>query len=527
MPVVQISRIQIRRGIATDLPQLAAGELGWAIDEQKLYIGNGTVADGAPAVGNTEIPTGTSGLFSASTNYVYQGYLGTATPIVTGDGVDLSRTLQARLDETVSVKAFGAVGDASTDDTSAIQRALDELYTDSADKADVRSRRRLFFPAGQYNVSSTITIPPYANIIGEGVDGTIIYYSGAAAPVAVTQDNAGAVYPNISAQVQNINIEQITFKNGTAHTGFSVDCANNVRFVRCKFQGTYAAGGADVANSKGVTVRSTTALPTANIVFDSCAFTKFARLVDLSYDVTSVRIVNGDFNTAYYGAYIGDATDGSSNGLITGPRNVSFISGSWSNIGKNAILVDAQGSIKNIVSVGNWFSSDVANSFNSYNDNTTGNIVPVIQFNADECQSQYDFFERTDLRSTSVTPAPEVDGVSMHDGAVRTVTLADNQSSAANVGFRWRASDATTVMIKYQISRGTDVRAGTITAVGMEGTTPATEDDSTETADVGVAFSVSASDSDSSAGNEEFVLQYQTTSTGATALVRYQVTNIS
>ena len=109
MPVVQISRIQHRRGIATDLPQLAAGELGWAVDEQKLYIGNGTVADGAPAVGNTEIPTGTSGLFSASTNYVYQGYLGTATPIVTGDGVDISRTLQARLDETVSVKAFGAV----------------------------------------------------------------------------------------------------------------------------------------------------------------------------------------------------------------------------------------------------------------------------------------------------------------------------------------------------------------------------------------------------------------------------------
>jgi hypothetical protein len=75
---------------------------------------------------------------------VYKGYLGTATPIVTGDGVDISRTLQARLDETVSVKAFGAVGDASTDDTAAIQRALDELYTDT-DKADVRSRRRLFF----------------------------------------------------------------------------------------------------------------------------------------------------------------------------------------------------------------------------------------------------------------------------------------------------------------------------------------------------------------------------------------------
>ena len=50
MAVVQISRIQHRRGLATDLPQLAAGELGWSIDDQKLYIGNGKVSDGAPAV---------------------------------------------------------------------------------------------------------------------------------------------------------------------------------------------------------------------------------------------------------------------------------------------------------------------------------------------------------------------------------------------------------------------------------------------------------------------------------------------
>ena len=44
MPIVQISRIQHRRGKRTDLPQLAAGELGWVIDEQRLFIGNGTVA---------------------------------------------------------------------------------------------------------------------------------------------------------------------------------------------------------------------------------------------------------------------------------------------------------------------------------------------------------------------------------------------------------------------------------------------------------------------------------------------------
>ena len=65
MPIVQISRIQHRRGIKSDLPQLAAGELGWVVDEQRLYIGNGTLADGAPAVGNTEIMTSGTGTFTS------------------------------------------------------------------------------------------------------------------------------------------------------------------------------------------------------------------------------------------------------------------------------------------------------------------------------------------------------------------------------------------------------------------------------------------------------------------------------
>ena len=53
MAVVQISRIQVRRGKKgqTNLPQLASGELGWAVDSQELYIGNGSVSEGAPQVG--------------------------------------------------------------------------------------------------------------------------------------------------------------------------------------------------------------------------------------------------------------------------------------------------------------------------------------------------------------------------------------------------------------------------------------------------------------------------------------------
>jgi hypothetical protein len=57
MAILQISQIQVRRGLNQDLPQLASGELGWSIDTRQLYIGNGTLAEGAPSLGQTEVLT--------------------------------------------------------------------------------------------------------------------------------------------------------------------------------------------------------------------------------------------------------------------------------------------------------------------------------------------------------------------------------------------------------------------------------------------------------------------------------------
>lgn len=57
MAIVQISKIQTRRGLNQDLPQLDAGELAWSVDTRQLYIGNGTLAEGAPITGHTEILT--------------------------------------------------------------------------------------------------------------------------------------------------------------------------------------------------------------------------------------------------------------------------------------------------------------------------------------------------------------------------------------------------------------------------------------------------------------------------------------
>ena len=210
MPIVQISRIQHRRGKRTDLPQLAAGEFGWVVDEQRLFIGNGTVADGAPAVGNTEVVTSGSSAFTSALSHTYKGYSGDQTPI----GTSQQRTIGDRLDERASVKDFGAKGDDSTADITAIQNAIDEIYKDT-DKNDTRSRRVLFFPAGTYRINAALKIPPYAHLVGEGPDKTIIKNSGNNA-VMVTQDDDGNVGANIGnsgattpTQVQISNIPRI------------------------------------------------------------------------------------------------------------------------------------------------------------------------------------------------------------------------------------------------------------------------------------------------------------------------------
>lgn len=62
MAIVQVSQVKHRHGLQQDLPQLATAEMGWSVDAQRLYIGNGTLSEGAPEVGNTEILTEHSNL---------------------------------------------------------------------------------------------------------------------------------------------------------------------------------------------------------------------------------------------------------------------------------------------------------------------------------------------------------------------------------------------------------------------------------------------------------------------------------
>ena len=82
-----------------------------------------------------------------------------------GTGATAS-TVEAKLQESVSVKDFGAVGDGVTDDTSAIQLALDSGV------------KYIKLPAGTYKTTSALDIPDGMFLIGDHPFTTIIEATG-------------------------------------------------------------------------------------------------------------------------------------------------------------------------------------------------------------------------------------------------------------------------------------------------------------------------------------------------------------
>jgi hypothetical protein len=125
-----------------------------------------SVTAGAFVVGKTYLITsvGTTNFqtIGASTNA--PGIYFTATGAGTGTGTALLvRTVQNKLQESVSVKDFGAVGNGTTDDTAAIQAAINS------------GAKRIYLPAGTYRTTATINVISRDLVIyGDGVSGTII-----------------------------------------------------------------------------------------------------------------------------------------------------------------------------------------------------------------------------------------------------------------------------------------------------------------------------------------------------------------
>ena len=345
MAIVQISRIQIRRGqklVGSGIPQLAGGELGWAVDTRELYIGNGSVSEGSPAVGNSKILTQHDNLFSFADQYTYQKNISTmqtgATPTT-----PITRTLQDRLDETVSVKSFGALGD-NTDQIVQLQKAIDQLYINTSTKGSAGSRVTLTIPPGEYQISASLKVPPHATIVGAGSDKVFIIQTGNF-PIIETVNSASTPgSPALDAtsttlnQARHITIKGVTLKTTTNYAGLHLQSCRESVFDDISIEGGWTSGSSHLANQVGIRMAClSTAVNTIRNTFRNITVKGFARAVESKYDIENNLWDKCIFETLGYGFVFGDGTIINNQGMLTGPINNTITNCKFQDIDKQGI----------------------------------------------------------------------------------------------------------------------------------------------------------------------------------------------
>lgn len=433
MAVVQISKIQVRRGqknVGTGLPQLASGEIGWAIDTRELYIGNGAVSEGAPAVGNTKVLTEYDDLFALADTYTYNA--DDAYTVTGGDSANaIKRTLQERLDDRVSVRAFGAKGDGATVDTAALQRAIDQLYLNSAIKGSAESRMKLHLEPGRYLINDTLYLPPYATLIGAGADKTIIVTS-VNKPMFITVNSTSAPgAPASDANTGSLDMAtDILLKGMTLETvGVGAAGANNISsdadpdtakgiilqsckdsvFEDIKITGVWTSGAVDIDDNAITLNNLSGSIATDNNKFIDCQIIGFGTGVRSNWDADENVFKGCKFDTLGQGVVFGeDMTLGDiASGQNKGPSANVFEGCTFTDVHREAIRV-----------YNGENNSSRENRFTLCGNNGAIDTLPaysVIRYEKDSNKSFDDYFTRTyalanGVNLENVPYLPEVSG---------------------------------------------------------------------------------------------------------------------
>ncbi len=453
MAVVSISRIQIRRGrknTGSGLPQLASGELGWATDAQELWIGNGAVSEGSPYVGNTKILSEHDDLFAYAKTY---SYISTSNNYQTGASVNtpVQRTLQARLDDRVSIKSFGANGD-GTDQTASIQRAVDQLYLNAATKLTSASRVVLYMEPGDYLITNTIHLPPFTTIVGAGKDKTIINCTSTTSPAFTTvNDSSTPGNPASDStsttlnQARNLYIKDITIQVASNQALLLQSCKDSI-FENVKLKGPWQNNASSGA-STGIWMRAlSTAVNSSENYFNNCTIEGFTNGLKSDNDIEKNIWNNCRWDTCQIGVDFGGATVLGNSGMLTGPVNNIITNSHFNNISQGAIEI-ATGS--NNVSQLNKFY-DVGNNMGS----STVAAHPVLKYTAYKNQSLDDWFKRTEelgydpAYQTNIAYIPEISGSAIAQLGT-TYRLAITQFSEFSKLFRLAADTTRAYEIDY------------------------------------------------------------------------------
>jgi hypothetical protein len=526
--IVQISRITNRKGLQENLPQLAGAELGWSIDERRLYIGNGTLEEGAPIIGNTEILTEFSDILEFQTTYTYKGEAAGYT-VQTGPtaGTPITLSLQSWLDQFATVKDFGAVGDGVADDTDAINRALYQLF---CRETNPQIRRSLFFPAGVYKVNLSINIPPYATLYGEGPENSVIQLqvgddSTLHECVARTADSLQQIGTNIgdngATPPEYITITNMGFQSLDPTVDvFIVEDARNCTFTNVSFTGplTQANLVSAADDIRAVAFAASPSNECYQITFNGCTFTGTTYGTQNDQAINSVNFTNGEFYLLYQGVVL-QGTD-STSVRITGNQfwNIyaeGIIFGSTLNPALNA-------SGHNIFYlVGNHFQSE-ANPFTPIIDIQSNNNISISDmFQRSDTAAQS--FPRIQLGSTISIATTNGSQLAMGSYVRETgVTKTLINDTTANV-FEVDATAVRAFSVNYTIVRQYNYRTGTIIVasdVGDSSTGVVSTDDYVENNTTGVSLTVTQS-------GDIVSLDYTANEQGVNGTMTYSITHLA
>jgi len=123
---------------------------------------------------------------------------------------------------------YGAKGDGATDDTTAIQTAI-----------NASNGNPVFLPAGAYNISSALTLPANTTVMGSGL-------------TTIAHTSAGTIFDGSATDASNIRVADLTLNSAVASTTPIIDATDWEHGIieRCYVKGSSQAGiGIEVAGN--------------------------------------------------------------------------------------------------------------------------------------------------------------------------------------------------------------------------------------------------------------------------------------
>jgi len=402
MAVIEIAKIQVRRGQEnqTGIPQLDPGEFAWAEDTERLYIGK-RIAEGASTDENSRILTEQDlnffKLAAQSTGTVNSAYTYRQGDAFIGA---VASTVQEKLDETVSLTDFGVNPSfTATNITTEFRNAVNKIFKNQGegDWQRTNARRNLVIPAGSYMLDSTIQLPPYTSLIGEGEDLTVLTMTTSSA-MFVTVDAYGTGYPSMltasTATARNISIKGMTLAYTATMTATTTDALLSLDNVKgavienVKFQSGASTGTG--IRLRGQITGAVDIETCSDIQITHCTFDNLYTGVLATGTVLRPVIGKSIFTNLDKGVVM----TASPTELYRSPIGGKFVENRFDRISDEAIYVGTASHVTNHLSEQNTFRH-VGNKRGIDGSVTTStNHSPVISFLADGNSSVNDTFNR-------------------------------------------------------------------------------------------------------------------------------------